>query len=32
MTLNIVNYPSGTYLVKVYNQNNALLNKKIIKK
>ena len=30
--LNIANYPSGTYLVKVYNQNNALLNKKIIKK
>ena len=30
--LNIVNYPSGTYLVKVYNQNNASLNKKIIKK
>ena len=31
-TLNITNYPSGAYLVKVYNQNNALLNKKIIKK
>ena len=30
--LNIANYPSGTYLVKVYNQNNASLNKKIIKK
>ena len=30
--LNIANYPSGTYLVKVYNQNNAFLNKKIIKK
>ena len=29
--LNIANYPSGTYLVKVYNQNNAFLNKKIIK-
>ena len=30
--LNIANYPSGTYLVKIYNQNNASLNKKIIKK
>ena len=30
--LNIANYPSGTYLVKVYNQNNTFLNKKIIKK
>lgn len=30
--LNIANYPLGTYLVKVYNQNNASLNKKIIKK
>ena len=30
-TLNIANYSSGTYLVKVYNQNNASLNKKIIK-
>ena len=30
-TLNITNYSSGTYLVKVYNQYNTSLNKKIIK-
>ena len=30
--LNIANYPSGTYLVKVFNQNNVSINKKIIKK
>ena len=30
--LNIANYPSGTYLVKVFNQNNVSVNKKIIKK
>ncbi len=31
-TLNITNYPSGTYLVKVYNQNNDAINTRIIKK
>jgi len=30
--LNIANYPSGTYIVKVFNQNNVSVNKKIIKK
>ena len=30
-TLNITNYSSGTYIVKVYNQYNTSLNKKIIK-
>lgn len=30
--LNIANYPSGTYMVKVFNQNNVSVNKKIIKK
>jgi len=31
-TLNITNYPSGTYLVRVFNQNNDTINTKIIKK
>ena len=30
--LNIANYPSGTYIVKVFKQNNVSVNKKIIKK
>ena len=30
--LNIANYPSGTYIVKVFNQNNVSANKKIKKK
>ena len=30
--LNIANYPSGTYLLRVFNQNNETINTKIIKK
>ena len=30
--LNIANYPSGVYFVRVFNQNNVFVNKQIIKK
>ena len=30
--LNITNYPSGVYFVRVFNQNNVFVNKQIIKK
>jgi len=31
-TLNIGDYPSGSYLVRVFNQNNDVTNTKIVKK
>ena len=30
--LNIANYPSGIYLLKIFNQNSMFINKKVIKK
>jgi len=31
-TLNISDYPSGAYLARVFNQNNSILNTRIVKK